>query len=32
MTEIKLSEVIGRGYSRFWNSRAFYRLVKGSKG
>lgn len=32
MTNIKISEVIGKGYNRFWNSRNFYRVVKGSRG
>ena len=30
--ELRLSKIVGRGYSRFWNCRTFYRLVKGSKG
>ena len=30
--EIRLSEVIGKGYSTFWNSRQRYRAVKGSRG
>lgn len=32
MTNIKISELIGKGYNRFWNSRNFYRVVKGSRG
>lgn len=27
-----LSSIVGGGYNEFWNTRAFYRLVKGSKG
>lgn len=29
---IKISDTIGKGYNRFWNSRNFYRVVKGSRG
>ena len=29
---LRLSNVVGRGYDEFWNSRAFYRVVKGSRG
>lgn len=29
---ISFSEKIGKGYNRFWNSRHFYRVVKGSRG
>ena len=29
---VKISEIIGKGYNRFWNSRNFYRVVKGSRG
>lgn len=25
-------QLIGKGYNRFWNSRHFYRVVKGSRG
>lgn len=34
MTEVKVSlaEVMGRGYNRFYHSRNFYRVVKGSRG
>lgn len=32
MTNISLSRQIGKGYNRFWNSREFYRVVKGSRG
>lgn len=31
MAEVRLSEVVGRGYSRFWRSRQRYRVVKGSR-
>lgn len=31
-TKIKISEVIGGGYNRFWNNKQFYRVVKGSRG
>ena len=30
--EIKLSEVVGKGYKTFWNSRQRYRVLKGSRG
>lgn len=30
--EIKLSEVIGKGYNRFWNSKKRYVVCKGSRG
>ena len=29
---LKLSNIVGRGYDEFWNTRAFYRVVKGSRG
>lgn len=29
---ISLQEKIGKGYNRFWNSRSFYRVIKGSRG
>ncbi|MCV2528034.1 PBSX family phage terminase large subunit [Melissococcus plutonius] len=34
MTEIKvsMSEVLGKGYNKFFHSRNFYRVVKGSRG
>src|SRR5699024_6148622 len=32
MTKVKISEVIGKGYNKFWNSKHFYRVVKGSRG
>lgn len=28
----RLSNIIGRGYTDFWNSKHLYRLVKGSRG
>lgn len=31
MTAVRLSEVVGRGYTRFWRSRQRYRVVKGSR-
>ena len=30
--EIRLSEVIGKGYNRFWNSKKRYVVCKGSRG
>lgn len=32
MTNISLAKQIGKGYNRFWNSKEFYRVVKGSRG
>lgn len=32
MSDISISEVIGKGYNQFWNSKHFYRVVKGSRG
>lgn len=32
MTSISLKERIGQGYNRFWNSKNFFRVVKGSRG
>ncbi|SIT91639.1 PBSX family phage terminase large subunit [Edaphobacillus lindanitolerans] len=29
---IRISEKIGNGYNRYWNSRNFYRVNKGSRG
>lgn len=29
---ISESSMIGKGYNRFWNSKHFYRVVKGSRG
>ncbi len=31
-SEIKLGEVVGGGYSEYWNCRARYRVLKGGKG
>lgn len=30
--QISIKKTIGGGYNRFWNSRDFYRVVKGSRG
>ncbi|MFP7288001.1 PBSX family phage terminase large subunit [Shouchella clausii] len=30
--KINISKLIGKGYNRFWHSRNFYRVVKGSRG
>jgi len=32
MTNVSVSETIGGGYNEFWNSKHFYRVVKGSRG
>jgi phage terminase large subunit len=32
MTNISFAKVIGKGYNRFYHSRNFYRVVKGSRG
>ena len=32
MSKISLQETIGKGYADFWNSKNFYRAVKGSRG
>ena len=29
---VKLSEVVGKGYSKFWNFKGRYRIAKGSRG
>lgn len=29
---IKLAETVGKGYNRYWHSKNFYRVVKGSRG
>lgn len=29
---LRLSEIIGGGYNRFWHDKSFYRVVKGSRG
>lgn len=31
MAKVRLSEVVGRGYTEFWRSRQRYRVVKGSR-
>src|SRR5690625_2870260 len=32
MSELSISKLIGKGYNEFWNSKHFYRVVKGSRG
>jgi len=32
MSNISVFELIGKGYNRFWHSKHFYRVVKGSRG
>src|SRR5699024_9572774 len=32
MSKVSLQSVIGKGYSEFWHSKNFYRVVKGSRG
>ena len=32
MPELSLSELIGKGYKEFWNSKKRFRVVKGSRG
>ena len=32
MSKVSLQGVIGKGYSEFWHSKNFYRVVKGSRG
>ena len=32
MPELSLSELIGKGYKKFWNSKKRFRVVKGSRG
>jgi len=32
MKQIRLSDVIGGGYNKFWNFKGRYLLVKGSRG
>lgn len=29
---IKLTEVVGKGYNKYWHNKNFYRVVKGSRG
>lgn len=31
MSKVSVKKVIGKGYNRFWNSKHFYRVVKGSR-
>jgi phage terminase large subunit len=31
-TNVKLSEVVGKGYTRFWNSKKRYVAIKGGRG
>ncbi len=30
--KVNVSEKIGKGYNRFWNSKNFYRVIKGGRG
>ncbi|MDS4009669.1 phage terminase large subunit, partial [Staphylococcus capitis] len=30
--DIKLDEIVGGGYNKFFNNKNFYRVVKGSRG
>ncbi|BBM35444.1 PBSX family phage terminase large subunit [Pseudoleptotrichia goodfellowii] len=32
MTQIKIKDIIGCNYDKFWNDKHFYRVVKGSRG
>src|SRR5699024_10904217 len=32
MSKVSLQSVIGNGYSEFWHSKNFYRVVKGPRG
>lgn len=32
MAALRLSDLVGGGYNGFWNTRKFYRIVKGAKG
>src|SRR5699024_55237 len=32
MSRLRLTDIIGKGYNEFWNSKNFYRVVKGSRG
>ena len=32
MAEISLTDLIGKGYKEFWNSKKRFRVVKGSRG
>ena len=31
MSNLRLTDIIGKGYNEFWNSKHFYRVVKGSR-
>ncbi len=31
-SEIKMSEIVGKGYEKFWNCKKRYRVLKGGKG
>ena len=31
-SEVKMSEIVGGGYDKFWNSKKRYRVLKGGKG
>ena len=31
-TTMRLSDIVGGGYNGFWNTKKFYRIVKGAKG
>ena len=31
-SEIKITEIVGKGYNRFWNCKKRYRVLKGGKG
>lgn len=32
MSRLSVQDVIGKGYNKFWHSKHFYRVVKGSRG
>ena len=32
MAEISLTDLIGKGYKEFWNSKKRFRVIKGSRG
>lgn len=31
-SEVRVTDLIGKGYNRFWKNRNFFRVVKGSRG
>ena len=31
-SEVKITEIVGKGYNRFWNCKKRYRVLKGGKG